>query len=40
MDQFSEIRMIIEPVAVDYAYEVVRLKWLGADDGKVLQIMV
>ena len=40
MDSFSEIRKVVEPVAADYGYEVVRLKWLGTDDGKVLQIMV
>lgn len=40
MDSFFEIRKVIEPVVADYAYEIVRLKWLGTDDGKVLQIMV
>jgi len=40
MDQFFEIRKVVEPVAADYGYEVVRLKWLGSEDGKILQIMV
>jgi ribosome maturation factor RimP len=40
MDGFDKIREIIEPVVADYEYEIVRLKWIGADAGKTLQIMV
>lgn len=40
MDQFFEIRSAIEPAITGYGYEIVRLKWIGADAGKTLQIMV
>lgn len=40
MDAFAEIRQTIEPAVAEYGYEIVRLKWIGADVGKTLQIMV
>lgn len=40
MDGFDDIRKIVEPVAGDYGYEIVRMKWIGTDAGKTLQIMV
>ncbi len=40
MDAFDGILAVVEPVVTDFEYAIVRMKWIGADAGKTLQIMV
>ena len=40
MDENNDIRTIIEPAVEDLGYEIIRLKWMGGDKYKILQIMI
>ena len=40
MDENNDIRTIIEPAVIDLGYEIIRLKWMGGDKYKTLQIMI
>ncbi len=40
MDENNDIRQIIEPAVTSIGFEIVRLKWLGGDKYKTLQIMI
>ncbi len=40
MEENNDIRSIIEPAVEDLGYEIIRLKWMGGDKYKTLQIMI
>lgn len=40
MEENNNIRTLIEPAIVDLGYDLVRLKWMGGDKYKTLQIMI
>lgn len=40
MEENNNIRTIIEPAVTDLGYDIVRLKWLGGEKYKTLQIMI
>ena len=40
MDEFSEIRQVIEPSIENLGFEIVRLKWVAENKRKILQLMI